>query len=240
MKKIILVRHGESTENIAMNKGNKYDNNNIILTENGLKQAKITGKFLLETFGAFDKIYSSPATRCIQTAKIILNEMNCKKEININKLLVEFGYKSNILDGLSKEETDKIKEKIKIEFPDKKISSINQLHEKIKNTTNPYDKLNLTRMFALTEKKLKIKPDLIHLAKNHKKFLKKIRNDKEENILIFSHSTCINIIIKLICNIDIFNTELVQPIPNCGICCLSYDNKKYSLVSVISNYLNNN
>jgi broad specificity phosphatase PhoE len=41
-KRIIFVRHGESTENIASKEGKKYDKNNIVLTENGKKQAKKT------------------------------------------------------------------------------------------------------------------------------------------------------------------------------------------------------
>ena len=28
----------------------------------------ITGKYLYKVFGKFDKVYSSPATRCIETA----------------------------------------------------------------------------------------------------------------------------------------------------------------------------
>jgi broad specificity phosphatase PhoE len=68
MKRIIFVRHGESTQNKDYRDNKSYDKNNIKLTELGEKQAMITGKYLYKIFGKFDKVYSSPATRCIETA----------------------------------------------------------------------------------------------------------------------------------------------------------------------------
>lgn len=113
MKRIIFVRHGESTENKASTDNKSYDPNNIKLTELGEKQAQITGKYLYKVFGKFDKVYSSPATRCIETANmtlrvnlllrnnIIMEEINYKKKLDIDELLVEVGYNHNNLDGLS-------------------------------------------------------------------------------------------------------------------------------------------
>ncbi len=49
----------------------------------------ITGKYLYKIFGKFDKVYSSPATRCKETANmtlrvnIIMNEINYKKKIDL-------------------------------------------------------------------------------------------------------------------------------------------------------------
>lgn len=95
MKRIIFVRHGESTENKASTDNKSYDPNNIKLTELGEKQAMITGKYLYKVFGKFDKVYSSPATRCKETANmtrrvnlllrnnIIMNEINYKKKIDL-------------------------------------------------------------------------------------------------------------------------------------------------------------
>ena len=50
MKKIIFVRHGESTENLANKKVEKYDESKIVLTKDGIKQVKVTGKYLHKTF----------------------------------------------------------------------------------------------------------------------------------------------------------------------------------------------
>ena len=38
-KKIIFVRHGESTENKAIKDGKSYDKNNIVITDKGKNQA---------------------------------------------------------------------------------------------------------------------------------------------------------------------------------------------------------
>ena len=46
MKKIIFVRHGQSTENKASIDNKSYDPNTIKLTDEGKKQAMITGKYL--------------------------------------------------------------------------------------------------------------------------------------------------------------------------------------------------
>jgi broad specificity phosphatase PhoE len=85
MKRIIFVRHGESTENKASTDNKSYDPNNIKLTELGKQQAMITGKYLYKIFGKFDKVYSSPATRCKETANIIMEEINHKKKLDINE-----------------------------------------------------------------------------------------------------------------------------------------------------------
>jgi len=47
MKRIIFVRHGELTENKASTDNKSYDPNNITLTDEGDKQAQITGKIFI-------------------------------------------------------------------------------------------------------------------------------------------------------------------------------------------------
>jgi broad specificity phosphatase PhoE len=93
MIKIIFIRHGESTENIADKTGKIYDPNNIILTTKGEEQAKKTGEYLSKIFGNnFDHIISSPAKRCVQTANIIIKQINFNKsKIIIDDLIMEIG-----------------------------------------------------------------------------------------------------------------------------------------------------
>ena len=69
MIKIIFIRHGESTENIATLQGVAYDKDSIILTKLGEDQATKTGEYLSKTFGKFDMIYSSPVRRCVHYQK---------------------------------------------------------------------------------------------------------------------------------------------------------------------------
>jgi broad specificity phosphatase PhoE len=65
---ILFIRHGESTENIAMKNNKEYDTNNIVLTNKGIAQAKATAKYIKKVFGKIDCIYHSPVYRCQQTA----------------------------------------------------------------------------------------------------------------------------------------------------------------------------
>lgn len=83
MKKITFIRHAKSS----------WDFSNIQdidrpLSERGIKDAKLMGTILKKENIYFDKIFSSPANRAINTAKIIsskinypLNEINIKYEI---------------------------------------------------------------------------------------------------------------------------------------------------------------
>ena len=136
MKRIIFVRHGQSTQNKAYTDNKSYDKNSVKLTDEGKKQAMITGKYLYKVFGKFDKVYSSPATRCIETANIIMKEINHKKKLDIDESLIEIGYKSNKLDGLSKDESYKLYNSFTLNLPKDKlfngIKTFKQYEKKIR------------------------------------------------------------------------------------------------------------
>ena len=136
MKKIIFVRHGESTQNKEYRDNKSYDKNNIKLTDEGKKQAMITGKYLYKIFGKFDKVYSSPAIRCVETANIIMDEIHHKKKVNIDELLVEIGDKSNITEGLSKDEIE-IKKK-ELEQEDRRLKLEEDRSERINKLLQKY------------------------------------------------------------------------------------------------------
>ena len=253
-KRIIFVRHGESTENIAQDQGEKYDKNKIVLTDKGKTQAIKTGKYLNEIFGKFDKVYTSPATRCIQTAELIINEIGYKRKPEISDLLVEIGYKSNKLHGLPKEESKKIFDNIQLDLPKNKlfhkIKTFRQLDKKLNETENPYDKLELTKLWPEIQKNhLDMEPTTKQVAKNYNKFLKILKKSTYENILVISHGGCINKLQNIICNIDIMNMEINIDVKNiksnngnfsnCCILCLGIDKNKYTLVSPANtNHLN--
>jgi broad specificity phosphatase PhoE len=61
---IIFVRHGQSTQNLALELDQEYDRDNIVLTRLGIKQAEKTGKYINEIYGKIDMIYLSPIKRC--------------------------------------------------------------------------------------------------------------------------------------------------------------------------------
>lgn len=245
-KRIIFVRHGQSTENLAMDKGEKYDKNKIVLTDKGKTQAKKTGKYLNKIFDKFDKVYTSPVTRCIQTTDNILNEFSYKIKPEICDLLGEVGYISNKLDGLSKEESEKIFDNIQFSNLPKnklfhKIKTFRQLDKKLNETENPYDKLEITKYWdEIEENHLDIEPTTKQVAKNYNKFLKMLKKSKHKNILVISHGLCINTLQKFICNIDISNMNFnFGKVDNCCILCLRLNKNKFSLVSSANvNHLN--
>ncbi|WP_394809666.1 2,3-diphosphoglycerate-dependent phosphoglycerate mutase [Nitrosomonas sp.] len=73
MKKIVLLRHGEST----WNKENRFTGwTDVDLTPQGLQEARNAGKLLREHRFAFDIAYTSVLKRAIRTLWIVLDEMN--------------------------------------------------------------------------------------------------------------------------------------------------------------------
>jgi len=243
MKRIIFVRHGESTENVASIAGKSYDKNKITLTKNGKNQAKITGEYLNKVFGKFDKVYSSPVRRCIETSNNIIKQINYKDSIIIDDNLAEMGYISNNLDGLSKEEKQKIFDNTKLDnLPKDKIfngiSNWEQFEKKINETKNPFDKLQLTRLFPRFEKMpaFDVKPNSKELKGNLKRFFKNVKKTKYNNILVITHGGCIGMIQKILCNIDETSIEFNKfgDKNNCCIVCVGLENNKYSLVAPAS------
>lgn len=73
MKKIVLLRHGEST----WNKENRFTGwTDVDLTEQGVGEAKAAGKLMKEAGFAFDLAFSSVLKRAMRTLWIALEEMD--------------------------------------------------------------------------------------------------------------------------------------------------------------------
>ncbi len=73
MKKLVLLRHGESTWNME----NRFTGwTDVDLTERGVKEAKEAGKVLKENGFFFDIAYTSFLKRAIKTLNITLEEMD--------------------------------------------------------------------------------------------------------------------------------------------------------------------
>lgn len=85
MKKLILVRHGETMWN---KEGRTQGRRDSSLTEEGLKQAFLLGQWLKRE--EIDIMYSSPLNRARSTAEIIGNIIG--KEPHFNDGLAELGF----------------------------------------------------------------------------------------------------------------------------------------------------
>lgn len=101
MKKVVLIRHGES----AWNKENRFTGwTDVDLTEKGIDEAHNAGKLLKKENFKFEKAYTSYLKRAIKTLDIVLDEMD------LDWIPVEKTWKLNekhygMLQGLNKAET---------------------------------------------------------------------------------------------------------------------------------------
>ena len=101
MKKLVLLRHGEST----WNKENRFTGwTDVDLSERGINEAKEAGNVLKENGFHFDVAYTSFLKRAIKTLNIALEEMDqmwipVKKSWRLNEK--HYGN----LQGLNKSET---------------------------------------------------------------------------------------------------------------------------------------
>ncbi len=74
--KLTLLRHGQIEANV---KGNWHGSTDSALTEFGIKQAKETGRHLSQKT-QFDKVFSSPLQRCMDTARLATATQNLEIE----------------------------------------------------------------------------------------------------------------------------------------------------------------
>lgn len=101
MKKLVLVRHGQST----WNKENRFTGwTDVPLSEQGVEEARKAGKLLKEKGFSFKLAYTSYQTRAIKTLWLVLEEMDLmwiteKKSWRLNEK--HYGE----LQGLNKAET---------------------------------------------------------------------------------------------------------------------------------------
>lgn len=100
---LYLIRHGQSMGNAGYDREDLTlkERNDPLLTEKGLMQADLAGKYLADI--DFDYIYSSGLIRAISTADGIIRYQKEKKPLNILPVLSEVGI-SPEYDGITVEE----------------------------------------------------------------------------------------------------------------------------------------
>ena len=103
MKKLVLLRHGEST----WNRENRFTGwTDVNLSENGIEEAKRAGRILRDEKYSFDVVYTSVLKRAIKTAWLTLEEMDLMWiPVHRDWRLNERHY--GALQGLNKAETTK-------------------------------------------------------------------------------------------------------------------------------------
>lgn len=168
--KIFLIRHGESMQNTKLNNELMYPDNQVYLTEKGIKQANEAGKFLKDYIEANDIslnnscLWVSPYTRTRQTA----NEIN--KYLNIENV---------------KEDITLIEQRYGL-FSDKTIDDIRKLYvDEFAYYDNFYQ--NDGRFYAI----LPQGESPMDVALRTKQFIDTIFRDKEDVLFVVSHGTVI-------------------------------------------------
>lgn len=104
--KLILVRHGETIDNLNHIVMGKTDGE---LTQKGIEQSKEAGKHLKEHH-SIDMVFCSPLGRCVDTLNHILEECPIEAEIFMSKLIEErdFGeYEGTSLSDINWDEINK-------------------------------------------------------------------------------------------------------------------------------------
>ena len=77
MKRIVLLRHGEST----WNKENRFTGwTDVDLTEKGIADAHKAGELMKEEGFHFDKAYTSFLKRAVKTLNCVLDKMDLRSE----------------------------------------------------------------------------------------------------------------------------------------------------------------
>jgi len=99
MKKLVLLRHGEST----WNKENRFTGwIDVPLTEKGIEEAKESGQVLKKEGYTFDVVFTNVLERATKTTDIVLKEMNLTVPVHESWRLNERHY--GALQGLNKAE----------------------------------------------------------------------------------------------------------------------------------------
>ena len=212
MKKLVLVRHGQSVWNLE----NRFTGwTDVPLSDKGILEAKNAGKILKEKGYTFDIAYTSVLIRAIDTLNYILKEMNLT-------VLTKYSYKLNerhygALQGLNKEETKK-------KYGEKQV----QLWRRSVDVRPPAltfsDKRypgNDVKYNALTSDKLPLTENLNDTIKRVTEYWNSdIKKDLLANkkVIIVAHGNSLRALIKYLDNLtdeEVMNLEIETGKPIC-------------------------
>ncbi len=199
--KLYIARHGETD----WNKVNKIQGReDISMNQKGIEQVMKVSEGLKNI--KFEKIYSSPLDRALQTAKLISGS----EDIIIDETIYEIGF--GALEGL--------------EYGDirgKEKKDLNDDQEKIWNFFEAPHKYKPIEGGESYE-------DLINRVN---KFLKEMKSKhaKNENVLVVTHSTFIHALVSVVENIPISKLWKIT-IPNCSVTILEPKDDGYKVLEL--------
>ena len=217
MKKLILVRHGQSLWNLEKRFTGWVD---VDLTDNGKLEAKKSGELIKKEQLNIDLYYCSFQLRAKNTLKIIQDELNDHKEVKEAWQLNERHY--GALTGLNKDE-------MKIKLGEEKVHKFRRswdLRPDPLEKTNPFHPLNIETYKEIPIDKI---PDTESLKDTYERVIEfyknEIENNKGKNILISAHGNSIRALCKYLLILD--NTQISKlEIPTGNPLLIEFENNK--------------
>jgi broad specificity phosphatase PhoE len=187
---VIFVRHAETQPNVEHRMYDNFGKDEYYpITKNGERQAKQTGKYFKNKFGAnpFDLVISSHRHRCIQTAEGIISQCGYKGKILKDKRVLEEA--AGVFNGMNRNEQKELKNsnpKYK-EWDDK----YNELIQKQSETNNEFEKYKLVKeidyhYYNIGSKLFKYQT-LEYMTKEQLSFLKDLKKKNAKRILVVMH-----------------------------------------------------
>ena len=217
MKKLILVRHGQSLWNLEKRFTGWVD---VDLTDNGKLEAKKSGELIKKEQLNIDLYYCSFQLRAKNTLKIIQDELNDHKEVKEAWQLNERHY--GALTGLNKDE-------MKIKIGEEKVHQFRRswnLRPDPLEKTNPFHPLNIETYKEIPKDKI---PDTESLKDTYERVIEfyknEIENNKGKSILISAHGNSIRALCKYLFILD--NTQISKlEIPTGNPLLIEFENSK--------------
>ena len=219
MKKIILVRHGQSLWNLEKRFTGWVD---VDLTDNGKLEAKKSGELIKKEQLNIDLYYCSFQLRAKNTLKIIQDELNDHKEVKEAWHLNERHY--GALTGLNKDE-------MKIKLGEEMIHQFRRswdLRPDPLEKTNLFHPLNIETYKEIPRDKI---PDTESLKDTYDRVIEFYKNEieinKSKNVLISAHGNSIRALCKYLFILD--NTQISKlEIPTGNPLLVEFENNKIS------------
>ena len=220
MKKVILVRHGQSLWNLEKRFTGWVD---VDLTDNGKLEAKKSGELIKKEQLNIDRYYCSFQLRAKNTLKIIQDELNDHKEVKEAWQLNERHY--GALTGLNKDE-------MKIKLGEEKVHQFRRswdLRPDPLEKTNPFHPLNIETYKEIPIDKI---PDTESLKDTYERVIEfyksDIENNEGKNILISAHGNSIRALCKYLFILD--NTQISKlEIPTGNPLLIEFENNKVTM-----------
>ena len=195
MRKVILVRHGQSLWNLEKRFTGWVD---VDLTDNGKLEAKKSGELIKKEQLNIDLYYCSFQLRAKNTLKIIQDELNDHKEVKEAWQLNERHY--GALTGLNKDE-------MKIKLGEEKVHKFRRswdLRPEPLDQRSPFHPLNIDTYKKIPKENIPDTESLKDTYERTTKFFKSNIEDKinNGNIVISAHGNSIRSLCKYLFKLD--------------------------------------